>query len=301
MVTAASEWASVSATPEPGDSAPSYRTIDLSSSSSSSSSLSIAKKPFPPAGLRAYPLGTKQPLFPESQSTSPSISLSYPPSQSMAYPVAAASVTVAVPAVDDSNPFSYPPEGAMATKKEGHASQPSEKKKKRTLIIILVAAIAIIIAGGAIAAAIIITHNNNNSSPSSSVSPAASGSSSLTATTSSPTSTQTSVPDKFQIRLRDTNNCIAGTVFATCESPPGASSKQVFVKDQSAWKQVSSGGCLSTLELSSIGIDPCDYRSFQQITYLGDGTIHDSFGSCVTSTLSASGGTCASFDLLPVS
>ncbi|KAI9337167.1 hypothetical protein DFJ73DRAFT_763496 [Zopfochytrium polystomum] len=121
-----------------------------------------------------------------------------------------------------------------------------------------------------------------------------------TATTSSASSNPTDVPDKFQIRLRDTNNCIAGTVFATCESPPVASSKQVFVKDQSSWKQVFSGGCLSTFEITTIGIDPCNHEAFQQITHLGDGTIHDYFGSCVTSTLSTFPGACASFDLLPV-
>ncbi|KAI9315440.1 hypothetical protein DFJ73DRAFT_803978 [Zopfochytrium polystomum] len=277
--------------------------------------------PEPAAAAAASPRDTRQPLFPPKLTADPSSSSSSsraPPVQPSASSSASSSNAAAAapptpypavpvnPVVDSALFFKGAtaadagPYGGGNARLGGFASQPPppEKKKKNTILLAaLVLLAAAIVAAAAIAAAVIVTNKNKNSSSSQPTvtesDPPLSSSSSSSSSPSSPTATaspgQSAIPTTFQIRLRGTASCVAGAVLEQCEAAPAAASRQVFTRDGPVWRQVASGGCISTFGIVSISIETCNSReTFQQLTYLSDGTIHDHLGSCVSSSLAVS-------------
>ncbi|KAI9343338.1 hypothetical protein DFJ73DRAFT_778479 [Zopfochytrium polystomum] len=178
-------------------------------------------------------------LFPESKLSLQSQSVA--PVQSAPAPSHSA-IVIPPGATTDSQLFSYPDPTPLNTK--------FAYAEVSSLWIAVIAFVAIVLVGGAIAVAIIVSNKNKSSTTATVTSPSPSTSSSPTTASNDPTF----VPDKFQIRLSGSSQCIAGTAYAACESNPGPSSRQIFQKTGQTWKQ-------------AIGIDPCDGNGFQQITY----------------------------------
>ncbi|KAI9318333.1 hypothetical protein DFJ73DRAFT_879507 [Zopfochytrium polystomum] len=231
------------------------------------------------------------------------------------------------------NQFTFPPPMVLDDSK--FVSQGQEKRKgiSRLWVAVIIVG-AIVLAAIIIAVAVIVSNSNNSQSPATTVTKTtalASSQRSSTLTSSSapssaasstqdptqqtttqnpppaqttqqqqPTTTAQPAQNKFQIRHSGTNDCIASSAYAACESNPGSSSPQVFVENGQLWKQLSSGMCISIYGFK-LSLQPCDQYDHFQLMYWVNNQIQSLSGSCFKGDLSSFGmENCGTFDRLSV-